>query len=208
MGSTARRKRRTAPAGEETRSRILAAARAVAADIGFDGFTVERVADAAGVSRMTVYYQFGSKRELLEAMFDQLAADGRIERLGVAFSADDPIEGLRMFVDTFAGFWASNRDTIRRFRGWANLDMSKTSGGHERDRWRREGLVELVGRIGANIDLSKAGDPDDVIDMLNTITGFDAYDVLATEDRDEAAVAALVYDSALKLLGVPHPDRA
>jgi AcrR family transcriptional regulator len=205
MTPPAPRKRRTAPAGEETRSRILAAARDVAAELGFDGFTVDRVADAAGVSRMTVYYQFGSKRELLDAMFDRLAADGRIERLGEAFRAEDPVAGLRLFVETFAGFWASNRNTIRRFRGWANLDMSKKVGGHERDLWRREGLVEMVGRIGAVRDLSHVGNLDGVIDVLNTITGFDAYDVLATEDRDEAAVAALVYASALRLLGIDGP---
>jgi AcrR family transcriptional regulator len=202
MTPPAPRKRRSAPAGEETRARILAAARGVAADVGFDGFTVDRVADAAGVSRMTVYYQFGSKRELLDAMFDRLAEDGRIDRLGAAFQAEDPVDGLRLFVETFAGFWASNRNTIRRFRGWANLDMSKTCGGHERDRRRREGIVELVGRIGAVRDLSHVGDLDGVVDMLNAITGFDVYDVLATEERGEAAVAALVYASALRLLGI------
>jgi AcrR family transcriptional regulator len=40
-------------------------------------FSVEAVARQAGVARMTVYYQFGSRRGLLEGICDSLA----IERL-------------------------------------------------------------------------------------------------------------------------------
>src|SRR5262249_35010278 len=58
-------------AAEQTRARILAAARELlVASAGFSGFSVEAVARQAGVARMTVYYQFGSKPGLLEALYD------------------------------------------------------------------------------------------------------------------------------------------
>jgi hypothetical protein len=57
------RGRRTT-ASDETRTRILDAARDLAVDEGFSGSTVEKVAEHAGVSRMTVYYQFGAKADL------------------------------------------------------------------------------------------------------------------------------------------------
>ena len=70
---------------DQTRTRILAAARELlAAAGGIAGFTVEAVARHADVSRMTVYYQFGSKAGLLEALFDQLATTGRLPQGAVA----------------------------------------------------------------------------------------------------------------------------
>ena len=66
-------------ATDETRARILAAARELlAASDGLTGFSIEAVARQADVARMTVYYQFGSKPGLLEALFDDLAARGQI----------------------------------------------------------------------------------------------------------------------------------
>src|SRR5262249_59613985 len=80
---------------EQTRARIVAAAREIlAARDGFSGFTVDAVAAQAGVARMTVYNQFGSKLGLLEALFDDLAARGLVERLRTAFGRPDPREAL------------------------------------------------------------------------------------------------------------------
>jgi AcrR family transcriptional regulator len=44
-------------------------------------FSLESVAAAAGVTRLTVYKQFGSRGGLLEAVFDRLARAGRLERI-------------------------------------------------------------------------------------------------------------------------------
>ena len=61
-------------AADETRARVLAAARDQLAKE--TSFSIDAVARRADVARMTVYYQFGSKRGLLEALFDLLAARG------------------------------------------------------------------------------------------------------------------------------------
>ena len=58
---------------DETRDRILAAAQEILKGDGYMEFTVDTVAGEADVSRATVYYQFGSKAGLLEALFDDLA---------------------------------------------------------------------------------------------------------------------------------------
>jgi AcrR family transcriptional regulator len=62
---------------DQTRARIIAATRELlAANDLFSGFSVEVVARQAGVARMKVYYQFGSKPGLLEALCDSLARQG------------------------------------------------------------------------------------------------------------------------------------
>ncbi len=53
-----------------TRTPILQAACQLLASGGFSAFTIDTVARAADVSRMTIYNQFGSKAGLLEAIFD------------------------------------------------------------------------------------------------------------------------------------------
>src|SRR6516225_9673534 len=95
---------------EQTRARIVAAARELLATPGgFSGFTIDAVAGQAGVARMTVYNQFGSKLGLLEALFDDLAARGLVARLRAAFGRPDPREALDELIAAFGGFWHSDR---------------------------------------------------------------------------------------------------
>lgn len=61
----------------ESRSRIIAAASKVTADIGLTDWTVERVAHEAGCAKGLVLYHFGSKQALL----DQVAIAVTTERL-------------------------------------------------------------------------------------------------------------------------------
>jgi AcrR family transcriptional regulator len=55
---------------QQTRRRILEAARELFGERGYAGATVAAVADAAGVSPETVYLSVGSKRGLLEGVMD------------------------------------------------------------------------------------------------------------------------------------------
>src|ERR1035437_10465716 len=76
---------------EDTRARILAGARAVLGEHGFAGFTIDAVADRAGVARMTVYYQFDSKGALLDALLDALAAGSLVDRLHASLDRAGPV---------------------------------------------------------------------------------------------------------------------
>ena len=56
---------------DETRARILAAARELFALKGTRGTTTREVADLAGVNEATVFRHFGTKHALLHAMLNQ-----------------------------------------------------------------------------------------------------------------------------------------
>ncbi len=56
---------------ELTRKKILEAAERLFARHGFDGTSVDDVAEAAGYSKGAVYYNFESKDELFEALVEQ-----------------------------------------------------------------------------------------------------------------------------------------
>jgi AcrR family transcriptional regulator len=134
---------------DRTRRGILAAARGLLADPdpgGGAAFTVDAVARRADVARATVYYRFGSKAGLLEALFDDLAAGGRLADLATAFTAADPDEALRRFVACFAGFWAGERTVLRRVRALAALDPEVAPVIAARDERRRDGVRVLLAR--------------------------------------------------------------
>src|SRR5947207_15410103 len=125
-------------ASSRTRGRIVEAARdLLAAEGGPAGFTLDAVARRAGVARMTVYYQFGSKAGLLEALFDSLGSRGGMGRLPGAFQRADALEALDELLGVFAGFWASDRLVIRRVRALAALDPDFGRAVGARDQGRR-----------------------------------------------------------------------
>src|SRR2546430_11154979 len=108
---------------DETRSRILNAAREQLEREA--SFSIDAVARRADVARMTVYYQFGSRRGLLEALFDELAARGGIPQLPLAFQEPDPMVALDRLIEIFAHFWTSARVVHRRLRATAGPDPER-----------------------------------------------------------------------------------
>lgn len=65
----------------QTRARLLTAAAQVFAQAGFNGASVEDIAEAAGYSKGAVYSNFDSKEDLFLALIDQSLAI-EIEQLG------------------------------------------------------------------------------------------------------------------------------
>src|ERR1700704_778911 len=89
-------------ASDETRARIVAAARTLLAG-GKDvpAFSVDAVAREAGVTRLTVYNKFESRRGLLEAVFDDVARTGGLFELRSVMAEPDTAKALRHFVSVF-----------------------------------------------------------------------------------------------------------
>jgi AcrR family transcriptional regulator len=165
---------------DDARRRVLDAARALLVEsVSYTAFTVDAVAKRAGVARATVYYQFGSKTGLLEAMCDVLAQAGGMEQLRQAFIEPDPQNALQVFVRTFAVFWDADRLAMRRLRALAPLDPDVGAVLAARDGMRRQGLDTLIGRHG----LAASESADDVARVLLVLTSFETFDALAGADR-------------------------
>ena len=91
---------------DENRQRIINAARELlASSDGAARFSLEAVARRAGVARMTVYYQFGSLRGLLQGLCDSLAVAGGMNHLADAFQLMShplvPLDDLVEYVGDF-----------------------------------------------------------------------------------------------------------
>jgi len=190
---------------EQTRARIVAAARdLLAAPGGFSEFTVDAVAHQAGVARMTVYNQFGSKIGLLEALFDDLAARGLVGRLRTAFVQAEPRAALDEFIAAFGHFWGSDRIVIRRIRGLAAIDVDFERAVRARDERRREALTAGIRRLADKLPTPDVDVSDDVIALLHTLTSFETFDNLAGATRRPEDVIPLVCRLAHRVLGLEN----
>lgn len=77
-----------------SRGRLFEAAMVLVGEFGPDKVTVDEIAAAAGVAKGTVYYQFGSKNDLITALIDHGYGTMR-KLLTDAASVEDPLEAIR-----------------------------------------------------------------------------------------------------------------
>jgi AcrR family transcriptional regulator len=84
---------------QETKDRVIAAARGLMAAKGWAATTIDAIAAEAGVAPQTIYAAFGNKRALLEGMRVAMLRDSKIPEL-MAQAAAEPDASRRL------GLWA------------------------------------------------------------------------------------------------------
>jgi AcrR family transcriptional regulator len=189
---------------DDNRGRVVDAARALLAEAtDYTAFTVDAVARRADVARATVYYQFGSKTGVLEALCDALAEAGQMTELGEAFADPDPRQALRRFIAAFGRFWAADRPVMRRLRALAALDRDVNAVIGARDERNRAGLEILVARLAQGAGSSSPANPAEAVRVLHALTSFEVFDSLAGPTREPTDVVPLVIELAEAALALP-----
>jgi AcrR family transcriptional regulator len=174
-----------AAAAAEKRDRVIdAATRWLRENVSIATFSLDAVAKAAGVTRLTVYHQFGSRRGLLEAVFDEIARQGGLSRIEQAMAITDPRAALDRLVEIFCHFW--NWDAaIGRLQQAMSIDPEFAEALMERNQRRRKALEILVARLGGR-NASPAA-RQDAVDMIFALTSYPMYATLrGNRASDEA----------------------
>lgn len=96
---------------EEIRADLVAAAHALVKDEGYEGLTIRKLAERAGLATMSVYSYFADKQSILEAMaedaFVELAKRCEVRR------TDDALESLRGGLEEYVIFGLENPNEYR-----------------------------------------------------------------------------------------------
>jgi AcrR family transcriptional regulator len=193
-----------AAAAAEKRDRIIAAAAGVLReDASITSFSLDTVAKAAGVTRLTVYNQFGSRRGLLEAVFDDIARRGGLISIADAMALADPREALDRLIGIFCGFW-SRDPAIGRLHEAMAADPEFASALIERNERRRKAVAALVERIAGTTATS--GAQRDVIDLIFALTSFPMFAMLR-RGRSSGEVCDLVRSACHAVLEPLTPPR-
>jgi AcrR family transcriptional regulator len=86
---------------ERTRAALIAAGRALFADRGFADTSTEELVRAAGVTRGALYHHFRDKRDLFEAVYEDVEQSLVSKIASSITTATDPLDVLRQGADAF-----------------------------------------------------------------------------------------------------------
>jgi AcrR family transcriptional regulator len=180
---------------DRTRYRILAAARELVSELGPES-SVGKVAKRAGVSRITVYNQFGSKAALLEA----LSAEAGPPPAGVApgDATGDPAADLRLRIEQACAAWAADprlhRQLAGRALGAAGVALGAAGVAHGAagvvGRERSDHDHALAVRLAAFDRLRAGCSIKEAEDVIGTLTSFAVFDRLHKEGRRSVTAVA------------------
>jgi len=155
--------------------------------------SMEAVAKAAGVTRLTVYKQFGSRRGLLEAVFDENGRRWGIARIGQVMQNPDAREGICQAIDLLCEFWGAHR-SFAGLHDAAAVDPEFAEALETRNQRRRLVFDTLLGRL----DGEEAA-RHDCADLVFGLTNMAMFRTLSLT-REPAQVAATMKTAVLAVI--------
>jgi len=182
---------RTAAAAEKRERVIQTAAELLRQPGNAANLSLDAVAKAAGVTRLTLYNQFGSRRGLLEAVFDDIAIRGRLGRISQVAALPDPRQGLERMLEICCDFWGSDPALPQIYDAMA-FDQELEQSLNERNERRRQLIQSLLQRIATRP--LKRELLRDSVDMIFALSSLAMFRLLAP-GRSPADVQALLKTS-------------
>jgi len=130
---------------EATRAALTHAARRLFAERGFAGVGTEEIVRVAGVTRGALYHHFADKRELFEAVYEQLETElaERIATGALEANASSPLQAMLAGAEMFLA--ACTEPDVQRI---VLLDGPSVLGW---DRWREIAAEHGLGLIEATL---------------------------------------------------------
>jgi AcrR family transcriptional regulator len=178
---------------EDNRHRILDAAYELIADAGFHPVSLDAVADRAGVTRVTIYRHFGSKRGLFEAVSAHRMDQAHLNRLDEARAQPDVLQALQDFLRESVRLMSEIGDTLR-----TSLEVAR----HEPDvahvldvgyyGRRKRSLEELATRLQNENALASGWTVKQVVDVLMIVTSLEAFETLTQRQGHSVRRAAQI----------------
>ena len=185
----------------QTRRRIIESARTLFGDGGFHGVGLEQVAENAGVGRKTIYFQFGSKLGLLEALVrDASDRAGVAEFVADALSDDDVARGLRRFFRGSCSVWEHDSALCRALITLAASDveardlLDRVGADRLSDLRRLSDRARRFGRLG------RGWSPTRAADALWLVSSFESYDLIRRGGKSAREATELLCDLAVSVL--------
>ncbi len=198
-------KRTQVERSEATRGALIGAARALFAEQGYADVGTEEIVRAAGVTRGALYHHFAGKRELFEAVYEQIEVElaERIAASALQANAASPLEAMRAGAVMFLAA-ASESETQRIVL----LDGPSVLGW---DRWREIAAEHGLGLIEASLQAAiEAGsiEPQPVRPLAHVLMGaLDEAAMLVARAEDPEKMRAEVGQTLTALLDGLSRDR-
>lgn len=188
-------------AADAARDRILLAAREILNLDDLRSFSLEAVARRAGVTRMTVYNQFGSKGGLLGELFDLLMERDAFSQMPTVFQQKDAGAAFDAFVGILGHFYTDNRSLMTRMAAAAGLDPDLDEVMRSRNLRRRRGVEALVQRMDKSHRPAVAD--AELVNTLDVLLNFSTFNAIAGPERTPKAIVPHMRRMIRSVLGLP-----
>ena len=173
--------RKRAQASEETRQRIVAAACSLLEHAGYHQVSLDELAQAAGVSRQTIYVQFGSKGGVLQAVAEYIEHASLENLMPELLASPTPLAAFRHACERIVAFFAQNAAILRNLQAQTIYDVEFAA-------FLRSKQNEIWHNTRRSIEwlALEEGHPsgwsiDEATDWLWMLSSFEMYDKLVNE---------------------------
>src|SRR3954447_567346 len=170
---------------EATREALIAAARKLFTERGYEQVGTEEIVRAAGVTRGALYHHYGDKASLLEAVYNRIEAESteRVARIVLGSDLHSPLEAMKAGIEAFLE--ECEKPELRQI---ALHDAPAVLGW---ERWREMGAANGLGLIEASLAAAvEAGEirPVPVKPTAHLLMGAldEAAMLLARDERPQA----------------------
>lgn len=193
----------------QTRQAILAAARALFVRHGYVATTVEQIAEAAGVSKPTVFASVGNKRAIIKQLRD-LALAGDDQPIPVAqrpwfteaLDEPDPRRSVRLHARNIARLHQRVADLAEVLRSGAGADQELRALWQTAEAERRLDAATIIDALRRTGPLKAGLDREGAVDILWVLTSPDNFQRLVRSrnwslQRYEAWLAQTFLDQLL-----------
>jgi AcrR family transcriptional regulator len=187
---------------EATRTALIATARELFAERGYAAVGTEEIVRATGVTRGALYHHFAGKRELFEAVYEDVERR-LVERIAASAisSAGDPLRALHAGAQAFLD--ACEDPAVRRI---ALVDAPSVLGWEQ---WREIGLRYGFGLVQGTVQAAMdAGliDPQPVLPLAHLLLGaIDEGAMLIARADDDGETRMQVGASVTRFLDALRP---
>jgi AcrR family transcriptional regulator len=187
---------------EATRTALIATARELFAERGYAAVGTEEIVRATGVTRGALYHHFAGKRELFEAVYEDVERQ-LVERIAASAisSAGDPLQALHAGAQAFLD--ACEDPAVRRI---ALVDAPSVLGWEQ---WREIGLRYGFGLVQGTVQAAMdAGliDPQPVLPLAHLLLGaIDEGAMLIARADDDGETREQVGASVTRFLDALRP---
>jgi AcrR family transcriptional regulator len=175
-----------------TRGALIAAARELFAERGYADVGTEEIVRAAGVTRGALYHHFDGKRDLLEAVYEEIEREITERIAAGALATPDPVEALRAGARAFLDHCLEPE--VQRI---VLLDAPAVLGW---ERWReigsRYGLGLIEAALTAGIDAGEIADAP-VKPLAHVLMGALDEAAMVVARADDPAAASDEMESVL-----------
>ena len=155
----------------ETKTRIINAARKLFSEKGFDGVSMEDIAQASGVRKSLIYYYFPSKEILFEEIWINVIDELEKDVFSEVDNESSISKAIKRLIKKYVEF-AMNKEEISKLIARERLNVLESENGLHNAKSRYERLLQRVEKIferGKNENVLNDIEPSTATELISSV---------------------------------------